>query len=66
MKDESKTKKQLIEELKRIRQQADEFERSAFPIRNRRKDLLRHPPPREGLASSAFGSGWRLSMEACR
>ncbi len=41
MKDESKTKKQLIEELKRMRQQAEEFESRAFPIRKRREDLLR-------------------------
>jgi PAS domain S-box-containing protein len=41
MKDESKTKKQLIEELKIMRQHAEEFESSAFPIRKRREALLR-------------------------
>jgi PAS domain-containing protein len=40
MKDENKTKKQLIEELKLMRQQAEEFERRAFPIRKHRDNLL--------------------------
>jgi hypothetical protein len=40
MKDESKTKKQLIEELKIMRQRLDEYEKGTSPDHNLREALL--------------------------